>query len=410
VIADDVETEVNARTLDSRRELAKKVDEFTAIASYGERRVNYVGTFHHEESLYIEEGRKGVTFRSWPELYPQADEKVYCLAPMVQARIDSGTAKPGQIVADYRIDPDFVAKRQARGRTWYAMQAMLIADLGDALRYPLTLRDLIVFTVGRDKAPLTIAWGTSNDRGGSTRVEDIPSTGFGDDGFFAPIMYDSTWSPYTGTKMWIDPSGRGEDQTGYAIVAHLNGYLWVKEVGGVDGGYEPAVLDQLGYRARFHRVNHIDVEDNFGQGMFAQLFEPVLKRHSIEPGKDAMIPSGWRCQVQTVRVHGQKEVRTIEALEPVMNQHRLIVDRSVAANEKLQYQITRLTRQRDCLNHDDQVEALAMCIRQWQQELNQDPSKSAERSRQRIIDDELRQHMKLAGIGSSRPPRYFHHR
>jgi hypothetical protein len=78
-----------------------------------------------------------------------------------------------------------------------------------------------------------------------------------------------------------------------------------------------------------------------------------------------MIPTGWRWHVKTVRVHGQKGSRIIEAL--------------------------------------------AMCVRRWQQELNQDPNKSAHRSRQRLIDDELQQDLSLAGF-THRRPRYFQHR
>lgn len=92
-----------------------------------------------------------------------------------------------------------------------------------------------------------------------------------------------------------------------------------------------------------------------------------------------------------------------------MHQHRLIVDRCVAPNEQLQYQLTRSTRRRSCLDHDDQVEAFAMCIRSWQQELNQGQAKSADRVRERLIDDELRRHLDLAGYTRRRPP-YFQHR
>jgi hypothetical protein len=122
----------------------------------------------------------------------------------------------------------------------------------------------------------------------------------------------------------------------------------------------------------------------------AQLLEPVLQRHFSDPGEEADIPDGWVCSVQTVRVSGQKEIRIIESLEPVLNQHRLVIHPDIAKDEILQHQWTRVTRQRGSLDHDDRIEALAMAVRSWREEMAADPERAAERSRQRIIDDELR--------------------
>ena len=416
IIADDVETKGNTRTLDARDDLAERVHEFTSVATYGDREIIYFGTYHHEESLYRKEAQRGVQFRSWPLLYPTRSEqsKIHELAPSVQARIDEMPSLVGTPVFDHRHPREYIEERRARGRTYFAMQQQLIADMGDELLYPLRLDDLVVFPVNRDKAPVNISWGMTNDQGRGTRLEQIPSLGFGTDSLHSPIYYDSQWEPYSSTRMWIDPSGRGADKTGYAIVAHLSGYLYVKDVGGLAGGYDPPTLMELAELARRHNVGHIDIEDNFGLGMFMALFEPVMQKCFLEPGKKEDYKDGWKCSVATVRTHQQKELRIIDALEPVTSQHRLVWDEGVARNEQLQYQYTRITKQRNCLPHDDELEAMAMCVGQWQLELNQDPETSADRHRQAWIEEQLEGHYldsgRFAGVSQqAAEKRWFEH-
>ncbi len=115
------------------------------------------------------------------------------------------------------------------------------------------------------------------------------------------------------------------------------------------------------------------VESNFGDGMFTELFKKVLGR--IYP-----------CPIEEVRQHVQKELRIIDTLEPIMNQHRLIVDRKIIerdyrefANEKdhhfrLFYQMTRMNKEKGALVHDDGIDCLAMAVQYWidQMSLDQD--------------------------------------
>ena len=117
--------------------------------------------------------------------------------------------------------------------------------------------------------------------------------------------------------MSVDPSGRGKDETAYAIVAQLNGYLFVLDAGGFAGGYDAdEVLKPLAMLAKKYNVNEILVESNFGDGMFNQLFMPVLNKvHPVTTSE--------------VRHNKQKERRIIDVLEPVMNQHRLVIDKKV---------------------------------------------------------------------------------
>ena len=138
-------------------------------------------------------------------------------------------------------------------------------------------------------------------------------------------------------------------------------------------------------------MKEVLVEDNFGQGMMAALMEPVLRRHYVEPGDD-QYPKGWKCFIDTRRMSQQKEVRIIESLEPVMNSHRLVVDQTVASNMEFQQQLTRITRQRNCLAHEDELESLAMCVAEWRDVLYQDPVVSADRLAEADLDKALQEH------------------
>lgn len=394
IIGDDVETAVNTITLEMRQRLRELVKEFENIIVPGGD-IIYLGTPWHEESLYWSIAEAGYEFRSYPARVPK-DEKVPFLAPEVRDMADNGKAG-SSIWPDRFTTLDLMEREAAEGRTTFLMQYQMVTDLSDGDRYPLTLKDAIVFPVLTDKAPISIAWGQRNDRGGTTRCEDIPSLGFGTDGWYSPIFFDDEWHAYTGTVMWIDPSGRGKDKTAYAVVSHLHGYLWVHEVKGLDGGFSPATLDTLANAAKRTKARRVLVEDNFGQGMFVSLLEPYLQRLRDEE---------WGASIEPVRVSGQKEIRIITALEPVLNQHRLVVHPDVARNQDLQRQWTRITRQRQCLSHDDEIEALAMACNAWQLDLAVDP----EKARQRTLDLEQERRIResYAAIGRSMPSARWH--
>ena len=67
-------------------------------------------------------------------------------------------------------------------------------------------------------------------------------------------------------------------------------------------------------------MNEIIIESNFGDGMFNQLLVPIISK--IHP-----------VTLTEVRHNTQKEKRIIDVLEPVMNQHRLIVDKKVIQSD-----------------------------------------------------------------------------
>ena len=88
-----------------------------------------------------------------------------------------------------------------------------------------------------------------------------------------------------------------------------------------------------------------------------------------------------------VRHNTQKERPIIDVLEPVMNQHRLVMDKKVIQKDfdscqhlppeqafryQLMYQMTRLTADRGALANDDRLDALAMACQYWVDAMAQD--------------------------------------
>lgn len=414
IIPDDVEIDTNTRTVVARDALNERVKEFNAIL-YPGGEITYLGTFHHEDSLYVKLSRRGYIFRSWPIVCPKKDDKLLGLAPRIQRAIDKGQLKPGDPTCPKRFGPKVIESRRKEGATYFAMQFMLIMDLGDDLQYPLKLRDFIVFDrIDRDRAPISIMWGTRTGGGDSTIIEDIPVVGFEGDYFLRPVLFSAAEVvPFTGTKMWIDPSGRGADHTAWSIIGHVGGCLWVKRIGSTPGGYENETLHLIADEARRYGAGEIFVEDNFGQGMFSALLHPILARYFLEPGEDPVYPNGWKASIENVRVAVQKEVRIIDALEGVMNSHRVVIDREIAENEELQYQITRINRKPNCLTRDDELEVMAMGVQMWKNVLEQDPKEVAKMYEEEKIDEAIEEHRRmyeLMGGTTAQEPRWFQHR
>jgi hypothetical protein len=186
------------------------------------------------------------------------------------------------------------------------------------------------------------------------------------DYFYSPMSLQGEWNPYTETICSVDPSGRGSDETAAAFISQRNGYLYLHEMRAYRDGYsDKTLLDILRGCNKFN-VTKLLIETNFGDGMVAELF-----RKHMTQGKMSI-------DIEEVRANVRKEDRIIDALEPVMNQHRLVVNRSViewdfksnpdAAPEErllymLFYQMSRMCREKGAVKHDDRLDCLAQGVK-----------------------------------------------
>jgi hypothetical protein len=409
IIGDDVETDTNTETLESREGLNDRLGELKDIlypynpkltgAPIDRPEILYVGTYHHEESVYLKlaEPTRGYKFRTWTLEYPELDGGQHELAPKLREKLVNGDVQAGDLVFPLRFDRANVNQKKAEGFTRYAMQHMLVATLSDTNRYPLRLSDLIVMDVPPTEANISVAYG-QRDHNGSTAIEGIETYGFQGDRLYRPAILSKETKVYSGTKAGIDPAGRGDDRTGLSIVSHLAGNLWVKACMGLTGGADTEALDLIASTLRQHDCRDAYFEHNIDTfGTYEQLLNAALRRHFLEPGEDDRFPSGWKCSLTPVRGGMQKEVRIITTLEPVITGHRLIVDRKVVDADKgepqhcrFQYQLTRITKQRKCLKEDGKLDSLEIAVRAWENTLGVNQAVVAERSRLEVQEEALR--------------------
>jgi hypothetical protein len=382
IIADDIESLNNSATQNGRDFLLEAVKEFAAVAKPETGYITYLGTPQTEMSIYNTLPERGYEIRIWPARIPVNVEKYRGrLAPFILDKIAHG-AKPGSAVSPRFNDLDLLEREGEYGRSGFALQFMLDTSLSDADRYPLKVADLLVMSLDPRMGPAKLVWGNGIDNA----INDLPNTALTGDRYYSPLWLSKEMAEYTGCVLAIDPSGRGKDDTTYAVVKILHGNLFLVAAGGFRDGYGEATLKALAVLAKTHAVNEVVIEANFGDGMFTQLFKPVVSR--IHP-----------VTVEEVKHSVQKERRIADTLEPLMNQHRLVVDRKVIEEDYrstegdpkrgLIYQLTRLTREKGCLAHDDRADALAIAVAYWVEHMGRDTEQAAHDHREALLDAEL---------------------
>ncbi len=394
IVADDIEIPNNSDTQQARDKLAESVKEFDAILK-PDGRITYLGTPQCEMSLYNELPQRGYAVRIWPARCPDIPDKYGTkLAPFVLDKIETGVQAGAALDPDRFDDDDLTERELSYGRSGFSLQFQLDTSLSDADRYPLRLRDLIVMDLDLEQGPTELIWCNDKDK-----LIDVPTVGLEMDRYYAPMLVPPSYAPYTGSLMFIDPAGRGNDETAYAIVKMLHGRLFLADAGGHKGGYDDKLLVHLLQIAKKHKVNRIQVEPNFGDGMFAKLLgakRPETYMVTIEDAPWARV---------------QKEARIIDTLEPVMNQHRLIVDRGLIERDyestkgypaeaqnshRLFYQMTRLTREKGALRHDDRLDAVAGAVAYWLENMGRNERQAAQEHKNLMLEKELKKHIEHA--------------
>lgn len=400
VLFDDCEVPKNSATETQREKLEKLTGEAADVLVPGGE-IIYLGTPQSIQSIYRKLPSKGYTIRVWPARYPKVEDLSKYdgqLAPilMEDLKADPGLHKPmpGSDSGGAPTDPkrfthqELLEKEAEKGRSEYTLQYQLDTRLADADKYPLRLRDLIIMDVDKDVAPAKVVWASGLEQ----RIKDFDNVGLDGDGWYGPMHVSDQFEPYHGSVMFVDPSGKGTDETTYCVTKMLHGQVFVRRWGGLLDGYSEATLSALAQIAKEEKVNLVKVEENFGSGMFTALLSPVMNR--IHP-----------CSIEEYRVSGQKETRIIGKLEPALSSHRVVMDRSIAQaslrSETTVYdgffQLTRLTRDRGSLKHDDRIEILSEAVAHWQEQLKVDQDRAEKLAKDRAMDEYLRKTLASAG-------------
>ena len=367
MILDDVEVPGNSMTELMREKLLQLCTEAESILTpKDDSRILFLGTPQTTFTIYRKLAERNYRPFVWPSRYPRKlDQYEGLLAPQLVADIDNG-AKTWEVTDPDRFDNDDLLEREASmGRSNFMLQFMLDTSLSDAEKFPLKMADLIVTSINPTHAPESIIWCSDP----SNVIKECPTVGLPGDYFYSPMRIGERWDPYTERICSIDPSGRGSDETAAAYISQHNGLLYLHEMRAYRDGYSDKTLLDILKGCKKYGVTKLVVETNFGDGLVAELF----RKHLLQTKQ--------LIDVEEVRANVRKEDRIIDALEPVLNQHRLVVDRKVIdwdynsnkdqpPEERLMYmlfyQMSRMCREKGAVKHDDRLDCLAQGVKYFQ--------------------------------------------
>jgi len=366
MILDDIEVPGNSMTELMREKLLQLCTEAESILTpKDDSRIMYLGTPQTTFTVYRKLAERSYRPFVWPARYPtNLSQYEGLIAPQLQEDIDTG-AETGACTDPDRFDNEDLIEREASmGRSNFMLQFMLDTSLSDAEKFPLKMADMVVTSVNPSMAPDACVWCSDP----SNVIKDLPTVGLPGDYFYSPMQLQGEWGPYTETICSVDPSGRGTDETAACYLSQKNGFLYLHEMRAYRDGYSDRTLLDILRGCKKYNVTKLVVETNFGDGIVCELF----KKH-LQQTKQAI-------DVEEVRANVRKEDRIIDALEPVLNQHRLICNRSVidwdynsnkeAAPEErllymLFYQMSRMCREKGAVKHDDRLDCLAQGVKYY---------------------------------------------
>tara|TARA_B100002051_G_scaffold151948_1_gene143735 strand:- start:2082 stop:3815 length:1734 start_codon:yes stop_codon:yes gene_type:complete len=364
MILDDIEVPGNSMTELMREKLLQLCTEAESILTPNDdSRIMYLGTPQTTFTVYRKLAERNYRPFVWPARFPK-DSTPYegLLAPQLQEDIDNGASAGDCTDPDRFSNEDLLQREAAMGRSNFMLQFQLDTTLSDAEKFPLKMADLIVTSVNPTKAPDNVIW-CSDPR---NVLKDLPTVGLPGDYFYSPMQLQGEWTEYDETICSVDPSGRGTDETAAAYISQKNGFLYLHEMRAYRDGYSDNTLLDILKGCKKYNVTTLVIETNFGDGIVSELF----KKH-IQQTKQQIL-------IDEVRANVRKEDRIIDSLEPILNQHRLIVDRGViewdyssnkdSAPESrllymLFYQMSRMCRMKFAVRHDDRIDCLAQGVK-----------------------------------------------
>jgi len=368
MILDDIEVPGNSMTELMREKLLQLCTEAESILTpKDDSRIMYLGTPQTVFTVYRKLAERNYRPMVWPSRYPRKNKLSQyenLLAPQIQADLDSGALEWDCTDPDRFDNDDLIEREASMGRSNFMLQFQLDTSLSDAEKFPLKMADLVVTSVNPTKAPESVVWCSDP----SNVIKDLPTVGLPGDYFYSPMQLVGEWSPYTETICSVDPSGRGSDETTAAYLSQKNGFLYLHEMRAYRDGYSDNTLLDILRGCNKYNVTTLLIESNFGDGIVAELF----KKHIQQTKQNIFI--------EETRANVRKEDRIIDSLEPVINQHRLILNRSVVEwdyksnpNEApelrllymLFYQMSRMCREKGAVKHDDRLDCLAQGVKYY---------------------------------------------
>ena len=366
MVLDDIEVPGNSMTELMREKLLQLCTEAESILTpKSDSRICYLGTPQTVFTVYRKLAERNYRPFVWPSRYPRKGKLGQyegLLAPQVQEDLDEGVDEWEVTDPDRFTNDDLLEREAAMGRSNYMLQFQLDTSLSDAEKFPLKMADLVITSVNPKSGPDQVVWCSDP----KNVIKDLPTVGLPGDYFYSPMQLQGEWTNYSETVCSVDPSGRGSDETAAAFISQKNGILFLHEMRAYKDGYSDTTLLNILRGCRKYNATKLVIETNFGDGIVGELFKKHLQM------------TGQHIDVEEVRANVRKEDRIIDALEPVMNQHRLVVDRGVvewdyASNKDeapelrlmymLFYQMSRMCREKGAVKHDDRLDCLAQGVK-----------------------------------------------
>ena len=126
--------------------------------------------------------------------------------------------------------------------------------------------------------------------------------------------------------------------------------------------------------------------------MFGQLLKPFLAKQ-------------YPCTIELVRQTTNKHRRILDTLEPLISQHRLVVDLAVVKDDyemtnslyspetalryQLMYQLSRLQKEVHSLAQDDRIDCLQVACNHWVKHLSRDQELAMKMRKEELFNAEM---------------------
>lgn len=368
VLGDDIEIEKNSDTPQARQKLLDRLTELEQIRNPVEHgRIIFLGTYQSTDSIYL---RLPYTIVKFPAVMPDPEIETQILH--VDEYILGLDTPCGQTVDPVRFPQHVLDERLAKiGPRQFALHYLLDPTLSDSNKFPLRLEDLIIMDTHPELFPEKVVWA----RGQPLKIQTY---GLNNDYLYGPMWKSSNMIEYSETCMFVDPSGRGADETAVCVASFVNGYIVIHELTGLSGGYDDVTLAKIAKIAKNNSVSRILVEANYGDGMFCSLLRPIVAQICGRVG------------IEEFKVSGSKEKRIIDTLEPIMSQHRLVFNTEAIKPRENQIQITRMQDRRGALKHDDRIDVLASAVKNWSDVLVINPDDMIEKNKKKEHENTIK--------------------
>lgn len=440
IIPDDVETPNTSATESDRNELRRRYAELGGAILKPGGKIKVLGTAQTENTLYTELAtQRGYGLTIYPVVYPRpsvdpAKDEVKKYGPWLSKRVMSEVqANPhlaGTSVEPTRFDEaDLDARRLEYGSVEFDRQFRLFLDAGAGNTQPLKIRDIPVLEIplppigigGVVKVPSELTWSPIPQHAYQDITVDALN---GDSTVYAPLVPDGIpWQSPEGIILIVDPSGGGSDETAWGILAQHLGRVFLLHHDARLEGFSDATLEAIAADAARFRVTKVWAEKNYGGGMFGSLLKP----HLMDAAKASQ--GAWEgCSIEEENAgQVQKEVRIVDTLQAVVTGHRLViaaetlrkdykagteyasVEQAKKRNYRLTYQMTRVTKQKGCLPHDDRIDMVASGVAKFIGVLRRQLEEAARENKdllmaqevEKLIESRKKQGLSLFGMAGN---------